>query len=133
MTPRPSRAAWFFNAYTQLAIGALLVTASELLLKKGATAVGPGGAFGVATLASGWTWLGIVLYVISFFNWLYVLRLMPLGVAFGLISAVHVLVPIGAALFLHEEISARRWIGIALILAGIIVLSRPVARAEEKL
>jgi hypothetical protein len=39
------------GAYAAIAIGALLATASELLLKQGAMHGG---------LASGWTWCGIV-------------------------------------------------------------------------
>jgi drug/metabolite transporter (DMT)-like permease len=44
-----------------------------------------------------------------------------------------VLVPLGAWAFLHESISPRRWLGIVLILAGIIALARPAAKAEEVL
>src|SRR5947199_3076101 len=84
--------AWFANPYVQLAIGAVLVAASELLLKRGAAsgAAGSGiaGLFGFHALASPWTWLGIILYVLSFLSWLHVLRLMPLSVAFGIINIV---------------------------------------------
>ena len=48
---------WFLNPYVQIGIGALLVTASELLLKRGAT---------TGMLTSLWTWGGIVMYVLSF-------------------------------------------------------------------
>ena len=134
---RPAGVAWFFNPYAQLAVGALLVTASELLLKKGATAApglsGPGAWLGVGALASGWTWGGIVCYVLSFASWLYVLRFVPLGVAFALINVVHVLVPVGAWLLLHEAISTRRWVGISLVLGGIALVARPAAKAEEAL
>src|SRR4051794_25823787 len=68
--PRPG---WFFNPYVQIALGAVLVTASELLLKKGATAAAGNSWLGVDALASWWTWGGIVTYVLSFASWLYVL------------------------------------------------------------
>ena len=127
----------FANPYVQLAIGAVLVTASELLLKKGASSTaaagGPSAFLGVGALRSGWTWLGIVLYVLATLSWLHVLRLLPLAIAFGLINSVHVFVPLGASAFLHESISPRRWAGIALILIGIVALTRPAARAEEAL
>jgi drug/metabolite transporter (DMT)-like permease len=123
----------FLHPYTQIAIGAVLVTASELLLKKGASIAGPASYFVLGALASGWTWLGIGFYLLSFFNWLYVLRLMSLGIAFGLINSVHVLVPIGAWALLNESISAKRWIGIGLILLGLVILARPAASAEAKL
>jgi drug/metabolite transporter (DMT)-like permease len=106
------------NAYVQIAIGALLVTASELLLKKGAIAGG---------LASGWTWIGILTYMLSFASWLYVLRHLPLSIAYPLISVVHLLVPLGAWLILGEMIPGQRWIGIACVFCGVVM-----AGASEK-
>ena len=43
------------------------------------------------------------------------------------------LVPLGAWLFLHEMVNARRWVGIAITLAGIALVAKPAARAEEQL
>lgn len=124
----------FLNPYAQIAIGALLVTASELLLKRGATAAAAGSSLPViGALASPWTWAGIVTYVLSFASWLYVLRHVPLGVAFALINVVHVLVPLGSWALLGESISPRRWAGIGLVTAGIVLTARNVAAAEEKL
>ena len=136
--PRRSRLARIgLNPYVQLAVGSMLVMVSELLLKKGATAA-PAMAnvpnwLGVSALASAWTWLGILCYILSFISWLHVLRFLPLSIAFSLASIVHVLVPLGAWLVLGEQISPRRWIGIALILAGIMMIAGNVANAEEKL
>jgi len=122
-----------FNPYLQIALGAILVTASELMLKKGADAVAGASWLGVNALVSLWTWGGIATYILSFVSWLYVLRLVPLGIAFALINAVHILVPLSSWLFLHERISIGRWSGIALVLAGIILIAQTVATAEEKL
>ena len=128
---------WFLNAYVQLAIGALLVTTSELLLKRGAVAAppahGPAAWTGISALASGWTWLGIVSYILSFISWIHVLRTLPLSIAFPAINIVHILVPLGAWLFLREAIPARRWLGILLVIAGIVLIVKPVAKAEAKL
>ncbi len=100
------------NPYVQIAIGALLVTASELLLKKGAVDGG---------LASQWTWIGITTYILSFLSWLYVLRHLPLSVAYPLISVVHLLVPLGAWLILGESIPLQRWIGIVFVFSGVVM------------
>jgi drug/metabolite transporter (DMT)-like permease len=127
------RRGWFFNPYVQILVGAVLVTASELLLKKGAS-VAPGASWtGVDALSSVWTWGGIVTYVLSFASWLYVLRFVPLGIAFALINGVHVLVPVGSWLFLGETLSAQRWAGIGLVLCGILFIAKDAARAEEEL
>ena len=119
---------WFLDPYVQLGLGALLVTGSELLLKKGATSGAPMPPsvawLGVGALASAWTWLGIVTYILSFASWLYVLRHLPLSVAFGLLSIVHVLVPLGAWSILGETISLRCWIGIGLVLCGTVLIAR---------
>src|SRR5581483_6850810 len=88
---------------------------------------------GISALGSYWTWLGIVTYVLSFFSWIHVLRLISLGLAYALINVVHVLIPIGCWAFLHEAISTRRWLGILLVVAGLVMVVRPVATAEEKL
>jgi drug/metabolite transporter (DMT)-like permease len=99
----------------QIAIGALLVTISELLLKRGAMSGG---------LWTWWTWGGIATYILSFLSWLYVLRHLPLSIAFALINVVHVLVPLGAWLFLHEAISVQRGSGIFLVLCGTVVMAK---------
>ncbi|HJT16693.1 MAG TPA: EamA family transporter [Thermoanaerobaculia bacterium] len=111
------------SPYWWIAIGALLVTASELLLKTGATR---------GALLSGWTWLGIFTYILSFASWLYVLRKMPLSIAYSLITIVQVLVPLGAWIFLREQISPVRWAGIACVLCGTLMVGRSAATIEER-
>ena len=130
------RPSGFLDPYVQLGLGAVLVTASELLLKKGAMAAPPSGwltSIGVAALASWWTWAGIVTYLLSFASWLHVLRFVALGIAFAVINVVHVLVPLGCWAFLHEPVSPRRWLGIALVVTGLLLMLQQVAKAEEKL
>ena len=70
-------------------------------------------------LASLWTWAGITCYILSFLSWIYVLRSVPLGTAFALISVAHVLIPLGSWAFLHEVIGPARWCGISLVVAGL--------------
>ena len=133
----PPLLAWFFNPYFQIVVGALCTTAGELLLKKGANAshafAGVAEVVGFAPMASLWTWIGIITYVASLISWLYVLRFVPISIAFPLINAVHVLVPIGSLVFLHERVSLGRWVGIGIVLCGILLFIKPLAHAEEKL
>jgi multidrug transporter EmrE-like cation transporter len=127
----------FVNPYLQLLAGQVLITAAEVLLKKGAAesvaGSGQSEVFGVTALASGMTWLGIVFYIASFLIWLHVLRLLPLTLAYALASLVHVLVPAAAWLFLNETISPTRAAGIALVLCGVVLVAAPAAKAEEEL
>jgi multidrug transporter EmrE-like cation transporter len=127
----------FLNPYFQLAIGVFSISAAEILLKIGAVAGGAGeaegGIFGVSALASAPTWLGIILYSLSFVSWLHVLRLLPLTEAYALVNIVHILVPAGAWLFLNESISLTRAAGIALVIAGAVLIATSAARLEAKL
>jgi len=135
----PAAMAWYLNPYLHLGLNGFLVTASEILLKRGALATAQVGAppwltsIGIVTLGSWWTWAGIAIYIASFFNWLHVLRWVPLSIAFPLASVVHVLIPLGAWVFLSERVAPIRWAGIALIIAGIWLIARSVLEAEEAL
>ena len=134
MRERPSG---FGNPWLQLALSVLCVLASELLLKRGATEVAdPNSAWswtGINGLESPLVWWAILLVVLSFASWLYVLKYVPLTIAFTLSRVVDILVPISCWLFLGEIISVRRWCGIALVVIGLAVVAKPIARLEERL
>ena len=128
---------WFLNPWTQLAICILLATAAEIFLKLGAeaTASAPNAWSwtGLTGLRSSWVWWGIVASVISLFNWLATIRKLPLTIAFPVGNIVHILVPLSSWIFLGEAILLRRWIGIGLVLLGLLILARPAANLEERL
>ena len=48
-------------------------------------------------------------------------------------QASHALVPLSCWIFLGETIPLARWLGIALVIAGIAIIARPLVRLEEKL
>ena len=125
------------NPWFQLCLTVLLVTASELFLKRGAVVAPRLPAevnwTGVSGLASANVWYGILFVIASFISWLYVLRFIPLTVAYPLSNSVHVLIPISSWFFLDEIISTQRWCGITLVLIGVLIVAKPVARMEEKL
>ncbi len=134
MRDRPSG---FTNPWLQLALSIVCVLASELLLKRGASDVAdptsPLSWTGVNGLTSPLVWWAILLILASFVSWLYVLKYIPLSVAFPLSRVVDVLVPLCCWIFLGEMISSRRWCGIALVIIGLAIVAKPVARLEEKL
>ena len=125
------------NPYLHLFLNGLLVSASELLLKRGAMETHGDNipawlvSIGAAFLCSWWVWGGIVIYILSFLNWLHVLKWIPLSIAFPIAATVHVFIPIGAWIFLGETVSIARWAGIGLIIVGICFMSNSVAHAEE--
>lgn len=138
ITPRPQSWTWLLNPYLLILVSALLDTAGEVLLAKGARSVAGSaittGVLGwMAPLASGVTWIGIISYIASLVCWLHVLRFVPLSIAFPLISVVHVMVPTASHLFLHEIIPLRLWAGVGMIFLGVLVIAQPLMKAEKKL
>jgi multidrug transporter EmrE-like cation transporter len=127
----------FGNPWLQLGLSIACVTIYELLLKRGAAEtanLSPRWSWtGLTGLASIYVWVAIVFVILSLITWLYVLRYIPLSIAFPISQAVHVLVPLGSWLVLGENIIGLRWGGIALVLAGLAVVAKPVARLEGEL
>ena len=127
----------FFNPWIQLGLNILCVVSYELLLKIGVTAtIDPSKNWswtGVTSLASPFVWSAIVIIMLDLVIWLYVLKYIPLSIAFPLSRAVDVLVPISCWLILAEAISPRRWCGIALVIIGLVIVAKPAARLEERL
>ena len=136
MTTR-SKPTGFGNPWLQLGLSIACVAVYELLLKRGAAEtanLSPQWSWtGLSGLASIYVWIAIVFVILSLITWLYVLRYIPLSIAFPISQAVHVLVPLGSWLVLGENIIGLRWIGIALVSLGLAVVARPVARLEEEL
>src|SRR5437588_3957920 len=124
------------NPWLLLVFEALFVTASETLLKVGASHTERIAGWewtGVTSLQSIWIWCAIVLVILSFLCWIRILKLIPLSIAFPLSNVVHVLVPLSCWMFLSEHISLRRWCGIAVVIVGLAVVAKPVAKIEGKL
>jgi drug/metabolite transporter (DMT)-like permease len=127
----------FGNPWLQLVLSVACVLVSEFLLKRGATEVANTDSAwswtGVNGLASPLVWWAILLIIASFISWLYVLRYIPITIAFPLSRVVDILVPLGCWIFLGELISALRWCGIALVVIGLALVAKPIAQIEERL
>ena len=134
MRDRPSG---FLNPWFQLWLSVVCVLVYELLQKRGAAATvhlsSTWSWTGLTALASSFTWLAILFTIFSLLSWLYVLRHIPLSVAFPLSRVVDVLVPISCWLILGENISPRRWCGIVLVIIGLAIVAKPAAQLEERL
>src|SRR3954451_7327282 len=132
--PRRARPPWWKAPYLHLALSILLSAAAQLLNKRGADESVTGGAvFGFQGLGWPWVWGGIACMIASLFGWLHALRSVPLHIAFNLAGAIQVIVPLSSWILLNEAISSRRWFGIALICAGVVITARQVGEVEERL
>ncbi len=132
-----NRPSGFANPWFQLGLNIICVVLYELLLKSGASATAdPSKSWswtGLTGLESPLTWLAIAVIILDLIIWLYVLKYIPLSIAFPLSRLVDVLVPISCWLILKEEISSLRWCGIALVVIGVAIVAKPAARLEERL
>jgi len=112
--------------------------AGDLLLKRGMTEIGAVAitATGISrafwmTVTSATIWLGI-LFLIGFMvsymtvlSWADYSYVMPAG-AFG-----YALLTLLAVVFLHEAVSARRWVGVVLICIGVLLVGQTKPRTTE--
>ena len=133
----PDRPSGFANPWFQFVLNIVGVVIYELLLKAGAAATAdPANNWswiGITALVSPLTWLAIGAIIVDLIIWLYILKYIPLSVAFPLSRAVDVLVPISCWLILREAISPLRWCGIALVVIGLVIVAKPAAQLEERL
>ncbi|EJS1836329.1 4-amino-4-deoxy-L-arabinose-phosphoundecaprenol flippase subunit ArnE [Salmonella enterica] len=54
--------------------------------------------------------------------WLLVLQTLPVGIAYPMLSLNFVWVTLAAWKIWHEQVPPRHWLGVALIISGIIIL-----------
>ncbi|MBJ3816935.1 4-amino-4-deoxy-L-arabinose-phosphoundecaprenol flippase subunit ArnE [Shimwellia pseudoproteus] len=73
-----------------------------------------------------WLALALALLGAGMLLWLGVLQRLPVGVAYPLLSLNIVWITLAARLLWHEPVSLRHWLGIGLIIAGVILVGRSV-------
>jgi len=65
---------------------------------------------------------GIVFFVLEAVLWTLALSSLPISIAFPAGSMCFVFIALFSLIFLHEQIAVNRWIGIALIIGGVILV-----------
>ena len=68
--------------------------------------------------------IALCLYGLATLVWVAVLRNAPLSRIYPIMALSFVLTPLGGMVFLKEPISPVYWVGVALILGGLFVISR---------
>lgn len=109
-----------------------LATGGQLLLKAGMTRVGFIGSERLEKPVSLLlqmlkTWqvpVGLAVFFISAGFWLLVLSRVPLSFAYPFVGLTYVLITLFGKFVLHESVPGLRWVGLALIIAGILIVGR---------
>ncbi|HLF69687.1 MAG TPA: EamA family transporter [Actinomycetota bacterium] len=113
-------------------LSVLLATGGQLLLKSGMTQVGYIGKEKLGSpvklvlhvLTTPQVLLGLLLFVFSAAVWLVVLSRVPLSFAYPFVGITYVLTTLFARFVLHEHVPSLRWVGLALIVSGILIIGR---------
>lgn len=120
----------FLDPYVQVFLSVVLMAASQVFLKKGADAAASDSWIDLGQLRSGWVWLGVLATIGSLLSWLYSLRSLHLSIAYNLSGLLHVIVPLSSWGILGEEIGGKRWLGIALVFAGVMITAKSAGKIE---
>lgn len=107
----------------------LLSTTGELLFKMGMNHVG-GFEFNVAALRrvlprvirTPFIWLGFSGFGLGAVFWLAVLSRVPLSLAYPILALGYFVVVVEAWLFLHERVTWLRFLGVAVIVVGVVIV-----------
>ncbi len=107
----------------------LIGGAAQILLKRGLNERGTeagGNRLGwwLRLLTSGWIWAWVISFVAATALWLLAVSQLNISYAFPMLSAGYVLVAVLSRLFLNEGISWRRWLAIAVISVGVVLIAR---------
>lgn len=70
-----------------------------------------------------WTIVGIALYIPHLISWFFTLSLIPLSLGAPLLGASYITVPLASGLVFREKLDRRRWLGIGLIVLGLMLIS----------
>jgi len=76
-----------------------------------------------AVFSSPFLWAGLLTVVAVFILWSLILSKIDLSVAVPIASFSYILVPLVSVVFLHEQITALRWLGVLFVLLGVILVS----------
>lgn len=113
-------------------VSVCLATIGQFLLKAGMDKVGPISAdrirkpveLALTVARTPQVVVGLGVFVVSAVFWLVVLSRLPLSTAYPFAGLTYLLTALIARFGLHENVPGMRWVGILLIVGGILVVGR---------
>lgn len=100
-----------------LATGQILFKMGALLLEQSSR-----GGLSLDVLKNGYLVLAVCLYALATVLWIWILRRIPLNVAYPFTAIAYMLVPIAGFFILKEPLSGRLVFGSLLIVAGVWII-----------
>lgn len=108
-------------------IQSMLLAGGQVFLKLALSAAGhPSFSWHfVASQLTNWWWLGCGLcYGASTVLWFYIVKTFPLSQAYPLVAMSFVFGMLAAIAVFHEQVSAMRWAGAAIIIIGCVMIAK---------
>jgi drug/metabolite transporter (DMT)-like permease len=112
-------------------VSVALAAAAQLTLKSGMNQVTA--EHGTVTLSAASfraiatepnVWAGFALFGLSAVMWIFVLSRTSLSFAYPFVALTYLLIALVDVFVLHEDVPPLRWVGLGLIMAGILVIAR---------
>lgn len=108
-----------------LLLAACLLSCLGQVAQKFAVEGWRGQEVGITTaLRSPWLWLALASLGFGLLLWLLVLQRMEVGIAYPMLSLNFVLITLAAHFLFKESIDGRHWLGIALVIGGVVLLGQ---------
>ena len=101
-----------------------LIAAGQVLFKLTSASTGGLDARGLTGLAPNPIFLGaLALYGFGTIVWIFVLKQVPLTIAYSFMGLTFCFVPLLAQMFLGEALTLRYFLGVALIIGGMVAIN----------
>ncbi len=71
-----------------------------------------------------WVWAGLAIFAVSAVLWLFALSRANLSFAYPFAALGYVIIVIASILFLNEHVQPVTWVGMALIVGGILLIAQ---------
>jgi multidrug transporter EmrE-like cation transporter len=71
-----------------------------------------------------WVWAGLAIFAVSAVLWLFALSRANLSFAYPFAALGYVIIVVASILFLDEHVQPLTWVGVALIIGGILLIAQ---------
>ncbi len=115
--------------YLILGVSILLAVVGQLSMKKGMMLFGTFPASQllqkiIPMFLNPYVFFGLACFGASAVFWLVVLSRLELSLVYPMVSVAYILVALASWFFFKENVTLARWIGIAVIIFGVVLISR---------